>query len=60
VEDSFEQEVRPSVRRAMSADDVARYGAEGAAMSLDEVIAYALEGSDADDLEPPIAAEPRA
>ena len=27
----------------MAADDLARYGAEGAAMPLEEVIAYALE-----------------
>ena len=60
VEDSYELEVRPSVRRAMSEDDVARYGAEGAAMSLDQVIAYALEGSDPEDLEPPVAAAPPA
>jgi hypothetical protein len=30
----------------MSEQDLARYGAEGAAMTLDEAIAYALEGSD--------------
>ncbi len=51
VEDRYEANVRPSIRRAMSEEDVARYGAEGAAMSLDEAIAYALEGSEADDLD---------
>jgi predicted ATPase/class 3 adenylate cyclase len=51
VEDSYEAKVRPSIRREMSEDDVARYGAEGAAMSLDEVIAYALEGSSGEDLD---------
>ena len=29
----------------MSESDVARYGAEGAAMTVDEAIAYALEGA---------------
>ena len=31
----------------MSEEDIARYGAEGAAMTLDEAIAYALGGDDA-------------
>ena len=31
----------------MPADELARYGAEGAALTLDEAVAYALEGSDA-------------
>jgi predicted ATPase len=44
VEDSFDFGARPSVRRVMSDDEVARYGAEGAAMTLDEAVAYALEG----------------
>ena len=44
VEDAFEEGIRPSVRAHMSADDVARYGAEGAAMTLDETVAYATEG----------------
>ncbi len=43
VEDVFEVATRPSARSAMPADDLARYGAEGAAMPLEEVIAYALE-----------------
>ncbi|OGO56074.1 MAG: hypothetical protein A2Z32_02295 [Chloroflexi bacterium RBG_16_69_14] len=46
VEDMFEAGVRPGVRSHMSEQDLARYGAEGAAMTLDEAIAYALEGSD--------------
>ena len=46
VEDSFEADIRPSVRSRMSADEVERLGAEGAAMPLDEAVAYALEGSD--------------
>ena len=29
----------------MSADEIERLGAEGAAMTLDEAVAYALEGS---------------
>jgi predicted ATPase/class 3 adenylate cyclase len=45
VEDSFEAGTRPSVRAHMSESDVARYGAEGAAMTVDEAIAYALEGA---------------
>ena len=46
VEDTFETGVRPGVRTQMSADDLARYGAEGAAWTLDEAVAYALEGAD--------------
>jgi hypothetical protein len=30
----------------MSEEDVARYGAEGAAMTLDQAVAYALEGGE--------------
>ena len=30
----------------MSGDELARYGAEGAAWTLDEAVAYALEGAD--------------
>ena len=45
VEDRFETGVRPGVRSQMSEAELARYGAEGAAMTLDEAIAYALEGS---------------
>jgi predicted ATPase/class 3 adenylate cyclase len=47
VEDSFEWRARPGVRSRMSEAEVARYGAEGAAMTLDQAVAYALEGSDA-------------
>jgi predicted ATPase/class 3 adenylate cyclase len=36
---------RPGVGSLMAAEDVARLGAEGAAMTLDEAVAYALEGS---------------
>jgi len=44
VEDSFEEGVRPGVRSHMSAAELERYGAEGAAWTLDEAIAYALGG----------------
>ena len=40
---------RPSVRTQMSADDLERLGAEGAAMTLDEAVAYALEGTAPED-----------
>ena len=46
VEDTFEAGVRPGVRAHLSEEDLARYGAEGAAMTLDEAVAYALEGTD--------------
>ena len=46
VEEMFEAAVRPSVSSHMSEEDLARYGAEGAAMTLDEAIAYALHTSD--------------
>ena len=46
VEDMFETGVRPGVRSHMSEPDLARYGAEGAAMTLDEAVAYALQGSE--------------
>jgi predicted ATPase/class 3 adenylate cyclase len=49
VEDEFETGVRPGVRSHMSAADLERFGAEGAAMTLDQAIAYALEGSVAED-----------
>jgi tetratricopeptide (TPR) repeat protein len=42
VEDTFEAGVRPGVRSHMSSDDLARYGAEGAAWTIDEAVAYAL------------------
>ena len=44
-EDLLEGGLRPSVRSHMSEADLARYGAEGAAMTLDEAVAYALEGA---------------
>jgi predicted ATPase/class 3 adenylate cyclase len=44
VEDRFETGVRPGVRSRLSDEDLARYGAEGAALTLDEAIAYALGG----------------
>jgi hypothetical protein len=44
VEDTFETGVRPGVRSQLSSEDLARYGAEGAAWTLDEAIAYALGG----------------
>ncbi|MFL5674144.1 MAG: adenylate/guanylate cyclase domain-containing protein [Chloroflexota bacterium] len=47
VEDTFETGVRPGVRSHMPSEELARYGAEGAAFTLDEAVAYALEGSDA-------------
>ena len=46
VEDTFETGVRPGVRTQMSSEDLARYGAEGAAWTLDEATAYALEGTE--------------
>ena len=46
VEDTYEARARPGVRSHMSSDDLARYGAEGAAWTLDEAVAYALEGAD--------------
>jgi len=46
VEDAFEREARPGIRSHMSDVDLARFGAEGAAMTLDEAVTYALEGCD--------------
>ena len=46
VEDTFETGVRPGIRSHMSTDELARYGAEGAAWTLDEAVAYALEGAE--------------
>ncbi len=46
VEDNFEVGIRPGVRAHMSPDDLARYGAEGAAWTLDEAVAYALDDTD--------------
>jgi hypothetical protein len=42
IEESFEEGIRPSVRAALSREELERYGAEGARMSLDEATAYAL------------------
>jgi predicted ATPase len=42
VEETYDQFRAPSPRSVLDADEVARYGAEGAAMGLDEVVAYAL------------------
>ena len=44
-EAKFASGVVPTVRSRMSETDLARYGAEGAAMTLDEAVAYALEGA---------------
>jgi predicted ATPase/class 3 adenylate cyclase len=47
VEEVWEVRTRPNAANAMAADELERYGAEGAAMPLDEVVAYALEEADA-------------
>ncbi|HYM83987.1 MAG TPA: adenylate/guanylate cyclase domain-containing protein [Candidatus Dormibacteraeota bacterium] len=64
VEEEFETRTRPSAVTAMSAEDLERYGAEGAAMPLDEVMAYALdgepEGATAGEAQPPPAETRRA
>ena len=49
VEDTFEARIRPGVRSHMSEEDLARYGAEGAAMTLEEAVAYALDSVDPGD-----------
>ncbi len=49
VEELYEAGVRPSVRTTMTEAEIARFGAEGAAMTLDEAVAYALEGTSDDD-----------
>jgi predicted ATPase/class 3 adenylate cyclase len=46
IEDTFENEVRPSVRSHLTAAEIDRLGAEGAALPLDQAVAYALEGLD--------------
>ncbi|TFG69441.1 MAG: hypothetical protein E4H24_00540 [Thermomicrobiales bacterium] len=46
VEESFEIGARPGVKTRMSPDDLARYGAQGAAWTLDEAVAYALGDAD--------------
>ena len=48
VEEWFEERVRPSVRNALSNEDLVRWGNEGAALTLDEAVAYALRISTAD------------
>ena len=45
VEDTFELGIRPGIRSQMSTEDLARYGAEGAAWTIDEAVAYALDGA---------------
>ncbi len=42
VEETFEEAMRPTVRRVLDPAELDRYAAEGAAMSLDEAVAYAL------------------
>ena len=42
VEEMYEGGVRPGIRGHLSEEDLARYGAEGAAMTLEEAVAYAL------------------
>ena len=44
VDESFENRLRISVRSLMSPEDLARYGAEGAAMTLEQAVAYAIGG----------------
>jgi predicted ATPase/class 3 adenylate cyclase len=48
VEEIYETGARPKIVEHMSEADVARFGAEGAAMTLDESVAYALGGLTAD------------
>ncbi|HSO29970.1 MAG TPA: adenylate/guanylate cyclase domain-containing protein [Candidatus Sulfomarinibacteraceae bacterium] len=43
VDAVLETGARPHVGSRLSEEDLARYGAEGAAMTLDEAVAYALE-----------------
>ncbi len=43
VDEQFEFYARPQVSDKLSPDELARYGAEGAAMNLDEAVAYALD-----------------
>lgn len=47
VDTIFEVGARPHVASRLSAEDLARYEAEGAALRLDEAVAYALGGGDA-------------
>jgi len=43
VNEQYDYVARPQVVKQMAAEDLERYGAEGAAMSLDEAVAYALD-----------------
>jgi hypothetical protein len=43
VNEQFEFYARPQVSDKLAPDELARYGAEGAAMNLDEAVAYALD-----------------
>lgn len=47
VDTIFEAGTRPHVANRLSAADLARYEAEGAAMNLDDAVSYALGGGDA-------------
>ncbi|MGH2476937.1 MAG: adenylate/guanylate cyclase domain-containing protein [Candidatus Limnocylindrales bacterium] len=42
VEETYDQFKAPSPRSVLDAEELARYGAEGASMGLDEVVAYGL------------------
>ncbi len=57
VEETYAQYNAPSPRKALSAEDLERYAAEGAAMGLDEIVAYARERGDAGTMSPML--EPR-
>jgi predicted ATPase len=46
VEDTLNEWIRVGVRARMPEDEIARLGAEGAAMTLDEAVIYALEGNE--------------
>jgi sugar phosphate isomerase/epimerase len=43
VDGWIEQQVRPSVRKTLESEDLARLAREGAAMALDDAVAYALD-----------------
>ncbi len=45
VEDIFEEGIRPSVRGALTEEEIERLGAEGAAMTMEQAVRYALEGA---------------
>ncbi len=42
VDELFEETSRPNAARVMAADELERYGAQGAALPLDDAVAYAL------------------